>query len=101
MPDDELSASLVRTYSTRALAEWVIKAEAEVARLRDVGAERDHWHRCFNALDAAVNHHFRDQGSTPFASDADARLYAARQRVYRRSAAFGQTQRRQKRHQGR
>ncbi len=41
------------------------------------------WQRLFNRLDAAISHHKRDQGDTPFASDADERLYAARDRILR------------------
>lgn len=46
--------------------------------------DRDHWIRLFNRLDAAINHHKRD--TAQFATDADERLWAARDRIVREAA---------------
>jgi hypothetical protein len=60
--------------------------DCPVCRRRD---ERDSIQRLFNRLDAAVSHHKRDQGDTAFCSDADERLYAARERILKDSARRG------------
>lgn len=46
--------------------------------------DRDRWVRLFNRLEAAVSHHKRDTAG--FATDADERLYAARERILRDAA---------------
>lgn len=61
---------------------------AELARRTD---QRDQWHRMFNALDAAINHHARDKGT--YGDGDDEALYAARERVYERCAEFGKRNR--------
>lgn len=52
---------------------------------RDVVQDRDRWIRLFNRLEAAVTHHKRD--TAQFTTDADERLYAARERILRDAAA--------------
>lgn len=49
-------------------------------RLKQLVDERDAWVRHFNRLDAAINHHLRDSEGE-FATDADDRLWAARDRI--------------------
>lgn len=56
---------------------------AELLHARDdARIDRDRWVRAFNRLDAAINHHDRDT-SNAFCSDADERLWAARERITR------------------
>jgi hypothetical protein len=78
---------------------WAIADEALAGGVdRDslmarVASQRDMWHRLFNRLDGAVNHHLRDQGETAFSTDADERLYAARRRIYAEAARQGKEMR--------
>lgn len=66
------------------------EASAEAARLRDAlsktHTQRDRWIKLFNRLDAAVGHHERDTGGDRFSTDADDRLWAARDRIGRDAA---------------
>lgn len=50
-------------------------------------AERDHWRRLFNRLDAAISHHARD--GKALANEMDEELYAARDRIVRDAAEGG------------
>lgn len=65
-------------------------AAEELQRLRNefsrVRTQRDTWIRRFNKLEAAINHHERDTGGDQFSTDADDRLWAARDRVLRDAA---------------
>lgn len=52
-----------------------------VALLVAERADRDRWIRYFNRIEAAINHHRRD--TEGFATDADERLWRARDRIVR------------------
>jgi hypothetical protein len=57
--------------------------------LAAVTAQRDHWIRLFNRLDAAVNHHRRDaeaNAGTIGVETWDSALYAAQTRILRDAA---------------
>jgi hypothetical protein len=54
---------------------------------RELRAERDHWIRQFNRLDAAITHH---RAADRFKDDHDDALYAARDRVLKDIALPGE-----------
>lgn len=66
---------------------WSLSLRPDIGaeRIRNPAtAERDHWIRLFNRLEATISHHKKATGN--FSSDADERLYAARDKIMRDAA---------------
>lgn len=85
--DDDVCFPGERLRAERDTNEMRATMAEEVAA--DLQAQRDHWIRLFNRLDAAVNHHNikRCSGHEGFGPDEnDDALYAAQQRILRAAA---------------
>lgn len=82
------------SYGAWTIADGALAGDINIDSLiASAKRQRDMWHRLFNRLDGAINHHFVAQADTAFSSDADDALYAARLRIYEEAARQGREER--------